>query len=237
MFSLWSVFNNPNVTINLNDWVTMFYSAKTVFIALVLIFSFGLPTIAQAAEQKYFFKVEPIEVNTSDRIASIPIFGKVFEQNLNGELIYIHQRDNSFDIQFLKINKQSKGSRSSIVFNIDTRKFEVDIESKTITNFQSQKKPRIYKLSSLEIQHNDADNKALEGKIDELSNYVETLKNENLKLQKELSEAQEKPICNPQPLSCDDANGESEPSSKKRGIDIQTLSPSNTSGADKKFDG
>ena len=225
------------MTINLNDWVTMFYSAKTVFIALVLIFSFGLPTMAQAAEQKYFFKVEPIEVNTSDRIASIPIFGKVFEQNLNGELIYIHQRDNSFDIQFLKINKQSKGSRSSIVFNIDTRKFEVDIESKTITNFQSQKKPRIYKLSSLEIQHNDADNKALEGKIDELSNYVETLKNENLKLQKELSETQEKPICNPQPLSCDDVNGESEPSSKKRGIDIQTLSPSNTSGADKKFDG
>ena len=92
-------------------------------------------------------------------------------------------------------------------------------------------------MSSLEIQHNDADNKALEGKIDELSNYVETLKNENLKLQKELSEAQEKPICNPQPLLCDDANGESKPSSKKRGIDIQTLSPSNTSGADKKFDG
>ena len=64
MFSLWSVFNNPNVTINLNDWVNKdirVFWKKT----LSLIFVIGIALSTQNSEAKQ------LELSNSEKASNI----------------------------------------------------------------------------------------------------------------------------------------------------------------------
>jgi hypothetical protein len=163
-----------------------------------LCFSTSSAKAASSAIGLYLVTTE--EKTLSDRLRSIPVFGRVLKTQFNGQLLYLSQQGDKVSIWFLGKQRDALKSDLGYRFHLNNSKLLLNLDSLLLEE-KTENHRRTYLLKSLALPLSDTrnlegkegnDNSNLQEAISDLTGQVRIISDELEKKNKIISDLRDK---------------------------------------------